>query len=269
MTQSRAMPTQLLTERQRQTLVLTLSGPDTRNSLSPQALIAGIEALAVAESDDSVRCVVLRGDGGHFCSGGDLRRLQATRALGDGEGRRTQRQSVERLAGLVEALRTFPKPVIAAVEGFAAGAGFSLALACDLVIAADDARFVMSYGRVGLTPDGGATWQLARMLPRARALRAIWLHEPLDAATLRDWGLVDELAPSGQTLPAALALADRLAQLAPNAVASAKELVNAAPTRSLREQFDAEAVHFVDNLFHANGGEGIAAFLERRAPNFE
>lgn len=262
------MPTQLLTERQRETLVLTLSGPDSRNSLSPQAIIAGIEALAVAEAEDAVRCVVLRGDAGHFCSGGDLRRLQSTRALGDAEGRPAQRQSVDRLASLIEALRTFPKPIIAAVEGFAAGAGFSIALACDLVVAAEDAKFVMSYGRVGLTPDGGATWQLARALPRALALRTIWLHEPLDAATLQGFGLVNDIAPSGESLSHALALADRLAQLAPNAVASAKELVNAAPTRSLREQFDAEATHFVDNLFHANGAEGIAAFLERRAPKF-
>lgn len=262
------MPTELLTERQRETLVLTLSGPDSRNSLSPQAIIAGIEALATAEADDSIRCVVLRGDAGHFCSGGDLKRLQNTRALGDAEGRPAQRQSVERLASLVEALRTFPKPVIAAVEGFAAGAGFSLVLACDLVVAADDAKFVMSYGRVGLTPDGGATWQLARALPRALALRTIWLHEPVDAATLAGWGFVNEIVPSGESLGRALELADRLARLAPNAVASAKELINAAPSRTLREQFDAEATHFVDNLFHANGAEGIAAFLERRPPGF-
>lgn len=263
------MPSQLLTERHQRTLLLTLSDPDSRNSLSPQAVTAAVEALAVAESDDAVRCVVLRGDGEHFCSGGDLRRLHATRALEPDEGRRVQRQNIERFHTLVEALQTFPKPVIAAVEGYAAGAGFSIALACDLIVAADDARFVMSYGRVGLSPDGGATWQLARAMPRAFALRTIWLHEPLDATTLQRHDLVHAVVPHGDTTTAALALADRLAALAPNAVASAKELVQTAATRSLREQLDAEAEAFVDNLFHANAAEGLRAFAERRAPDFD
>jgi enoyl-CoA hydratase/carnithine racemase len=263
------MPSQLLTERHQRTLLLTLSDPESRNSLSPQAVTAGIEALSVAEGDDGVRCVILRGDGGHFCSGGDLRRMKATRELPPDEGRRMQRQNIDRFHAFIEALQTFPKPVIAAVDGFAAGAGFSIALACDLIVAAEDARFVMSYGRVGLTPDGGGSWQLARAMPRALALQTIWLHEPLDSAALLRLNLVHAVVPAGETTTAALALADRLAQLAPNAVASAKELLNAAPSRTLREQFDAEATAFVDNLFHANGAEGMRAFLERRKPDFE
>ena len=164
----------MLTERQGSTLVLTLSDPASRNSLSPQASAAGLEALERAGADPEVRCVVLRGDGEHFCGGGNLPRLLGVR---DGEPA-VQVESMRLLHGFVEALVTLPKPVIAAVEGFAAGAGVGLVLACDLVVAAEDAKFVLSYGRVGLSPDAGATWQLARRVPRAQALRMLWQALP-------------------------------------------------------------------------------------------
>ncbi len=259
------MATEMLSERQGSCLVLTLSDPATRNSLSPQASAAAVEALGTAETDDEIRTVVLRGAGEHFSGGGNLQRLSAVRASGPEE----QLRSMERLHAFVETLRSFPKPVIAAVEGFAAGAGCALVLACDLVVAADDAKFVLSYGRVGLSPDGGTTWQLARLLPRAQAMQMIWLAQPMSA---RDWlvmGLVNQLADPGQALSQALVLAERLAAMAPNALASAKELMNEALDRSLPAQLDAEREHFVRNLFHANGGEGVSAFLEKRSPRFK
>jgi enoyl-CoA hydratase/carnithine racemase len=259
------MSSQLLTERQGSTLVLTLSDPASRNSLSPQATAAGIEAVAQAEADPGIRCLILRGEGAHFCGGGNLPRLLGVRDRGPQE----QVESIRRLHGLVEALILCPKPVIAAVEGFAAGAGVGLVLACDQVVAAEDARFVLSYGRVGLSPDAGGTWQLARRVPRALAMRMLWLPEPMPA---RDWhalGLVNELADPGDALARALALAERLAAMAPNALASAKRLMHEALTAPLREQLDRERDHFVHNLFHANGGEGIRAFLEKRPPRFQ
>ena len=175
---------------------------------------------------------------------------------------------LEHLHQFVEALRTFPKPVIAAVDGAAAGAGFSLALACDLIVAAEDARFILSYGRIGLSPDGGATWGLMQALPRARVQQLLWLGEPVSARQLFDWGLVASVATSGQSFGEALRLAERLAAMAPNALASAKELLQQAGHHSLTEQLAAERDHFVANLFHANGAEGLNAFLEKRAPNF-
>ena len=262
------MPSELLTERCERTLVLTLSGPGSRNALSPQVCAAGVEALNVAADDAGVRSVVLRGGGEHFCAGSDFKRLAEARALGRAEGSAELRQAIERLNGLVEALRACPKPVIAAVEGDAAGAGFSLALACDLVVAADDARFVMSHGHAGLSPDGGATWHLAQGLPRALVLQMLWLAEPVSAAQLRQWGLVAQLAPRGEALSAAMQLARRLAAMAPNALASAKELVALAPQRPLGAQLADEAQHFIDNLFGADGAEGLQAFLEQRAARF-
>jgi enoyl-CoA hydratase/carnithine racemase len=140
------------------TLVLTLSNPGARNALHPDMYTAGIVALDNAERDTSIRAVVLTGADEFFCAGGNLNRLLENRAKEPS----AQAHSIELLAQWILALRTSTKPVIAAVEGAAAGAGFSLALACDLIVAAEDAKFVMSYARVGLTPDGGGSWFLAQ-----------------------------------------------------------------------------------------------------------
>ncbi len=258
------MSSELLTERHGATLVLTLSDPSTRNTLSPQVYAAGVESLNVAESDAEVRCVVLRGNGEHFCAGGNLQRLSHNRSVGPHE----QHQSIERFHGLIEAMRVFPKPIIAAVEGHAAGGGFSLALGCDLIVAAEGAKFTMSYAKVGLSPDGGGSWHLAQQLPRALALRLLWLAEPMGARELERWGLVHTVTDNGQALAEALRVADRLAAMAPNALSSVKELVTQAPNRRLRDQLDSERDHFVANLFDANGAEGLQAFFDKRKPDF-
>ena len=258
------MSSELLTERHGPVLVLTISDPATRNTLSRQVIAAGIEALGVAEADTSLRCVILRGDGPHFCAGGNLQGLMERRAAGPA----AQRQMLDHLHQLIEALRVFTKPVIACVEGASAGAGFSLALACDLIVAADDARFILSYGRIGLSPDGGATWSLAQALPRALVQKLVWLGEPVSAQQLQAWGLVGWLAGSGQAFSEALRVAQRLSEMAPNALTSAKELVQQAGTQTLTQQLGAERDHFITNLFHANAAEGLQAFIDKRPPAF-
>ncbi len=258
------MPSELRTERSGSTLVLTMSDPATRNTLSEQLFAAGIEALNVAESDATVRCIVLQGDGGHFCAGGNIAGLRERRAADPS----VQMQMLERFHEFIEALRACPKPVIAAVEGAAAGGGFSIALACDLLVAAEDARFMMSHARLGLTPDGGGSWHLAQLLPRPLALRAIWLAEPLSARQLESHGLIAQVTDSGRALGAAFALAERLAAMAPNALAAAKELVNQAPRGTLLAQLTLERDQMLQTLFHPNGGEGLQAFVEKRAPRF-
>ena len=258
------MPSELHTERRDGTLVLTLSHPASHNSLSEQVFAAGVEALDVVESDASVRCIVLHGEGKHFCAGSNLQRLRANRkAEPDVQGNLTQR-----FHDFVEVLRVFPKPVIAAVEGEAAGGGLSLALACDLIVAADDAKFMSSDQRLGLSPDGGASWQLMQRLPRNLALQILWLSEPLSAQQLHAHGVVNWVSESGQSLAKALEIAERLSQCAANAVASIKELINQWPERSLAQQLDAERAHFIDNLFHANGGEGLQSVLDKQPPHF-
>lgn len=258
------MTAALLSERHGATLVLTLSDPATRNTLSHEVIAAAIEALNRAETDAEIRAVLLCGAGGHFCAGGNLQGLLERRRSGPP----AQVRMLEHLHQLVDALGTCPKPVIAAVEGAAAGAGFSLALACDLIVAADDARFILSYGRIGLSPDGGATWQLLQALPRAQVQQLIWLGEPVTAQQLLAAGLVSAVVEKGRAVAEALRLAERLAAMAPNALASGKALLRQAGGRSLAQQLDAERDHFVENLFHANGAEGLNAFLEKRAPKF-
>jgi len=258
------MPSELLTAREGTTLILTLSDPATRNTLSPQVYTAGVEALNMAESDAGVRAVIVRGDGEHFCTGGDLNRIINLRK----NGPQAQAESIALFHSLVESLRAFPKPTIAAVEGFAAGGGMSLALACDLVVAANDARFVMSYGKVGLTPDGGGSWHLANALPRQLALELLWLATPMKAERLHAFGLVNRVTDKGQALAEALDFAEKLAAMAPNAIAAAKELVARAPLAPLAEHLEAERRHFLANLFHDNGAEGLQAFFEKRPPAF-
>jgi enoyl-CoA hydratase/carnithine racemase len=126
----------------------------------------------------------------------------------------------------------------------------------------------MSYAKLGFTPDGGATWSLGRSLPRPFAQRLLWLAEPVTASTLHGQGLVTAVTPPGSALSEALSLCDRLAAMAPNAIACTKELLEQAPRRTLHEQLGVERDQFLDKLFHANGEEGLAAFLEKRPPRF-
>ena len=246
------------------TLVLTLSNPDFRNALGPEIYAAGVEALNAAENNPDVRSVVITGEGAHFCAGGNLQRLQANRQ----ELPEVQAQSINGLHSWIDSIRTFPKPVIAAVEGAAAGAGFSLALACDFIVAADNAVFVMAYSTVALSPDGGGSWTLSRALPRALVTELLMCGERIAAPRLHALGVVNRSVPAGDALNEALKLADGLNARAPNALASIKELVNDASIQTLSEQMDAERAHFVRNLHHPNGGEGISAFLEKRAPRY-
>jgi enoyl-CoA hydratase/carnithine racemase len=246
------------------TLILTLSNPEHRNALSPDMYTAGVEALNAAENNPEIRSVIITGEGATFCAGGDLQRLLANRH----KELEVQTQSIDALHSWIDSIRTFPKPVIAAVEGAAAGAGFSLALASDFVVAADNAIFLMAHSSVALSPDGGGSWALTRALPRTLVARLLMLGERIPAAKLHALGLVNELAPAGGAYAAALQLAEQLNQRAPNVMASVKELINEAQTNTLSEQLSSERHHFVKNLRHRNAGEGIEAFLQKRTPHY-
>jgi enoyl-CoA hydratase/carnithine racemase len=258
------MPAELKSHSEGRTMVLTLSNPDHRNALGPEIYAAGVEALNAADSNPEVRSVVITGAGSTFCAGGNLQRLLDNRS----KPPEVQAQSIEGLHGWIEAIRTFPKPVVAAVEGAAAGAGFSLALACDFIVAADNAVFVMAYSSVALSPDGGGTWSLVRALPRQLVSELLMAGERIGAARLHALGVVNRVTPAGAALDEALALAARLNERAPNALASIKELVNDAGDTTLSRQLAAERDHFVRNLHHANGAIGIQAFLAKQPPRY-
>jgi enoyl-CoA hydratase/carnithine racemase len=258
------MPAELKSTSHGATMVLTISNPEQRNALGPELYAAGVEALNAADKHPEVRSVVITGEGGMFCAGGNLQRLQANRQ----QPPEVQAQSIEGLHDWIETIRSFPKPVIAAVEGPAAGAGFSLALACDLIVAASNAVFVMAYSTVALSPDGGATWSLARALPRQLAAELLLGGERIGADRLHALGVVNRVVAEGAALAEALALAERLNARAPNVLASIKELLDEAGSATLHEQLGSERDHFVRNLHHANAGIGIAAFLAKDKPKY-
>lgn len=259
------MTAQLKSTSDGQTLILTLSDPGMRNALGPDMYAAGIEALNVAETNPDVRSVVITGEGSTFCAGGNLQRLQGNRE----KPPEVQAQSIELLHNWLEAIRVYPKPIIAAVEGAAAGAGFSLALMCDFIVAARDSVFVMAYSGVALSPDGGGSWSLARTLPRQLASELLMLGERIGADRLHELGVVNHVTDSGEALNQALALGKRLNARAPNSLASIKELLNEATLQPMTAHLAQERDHFVRNLHHANGGIGIAAFLAKEKPNYK
>jgi enoyl-CoA hydratase/carnithine racemase len=208
--------------------------------------------------------VVLTGADGLFCAGGDLARLQANRQ----QPPAVQAANIDALHDWIETIRAYPKPVVAAVEGAAAGAGFSLVLACDFAVAARSARFSLAYSRVGLSPDGGASWTLAQAVPRALAAEWLMLGDTISAERLHALGVINRLSEPGAALAGALNLCAILNARAPNVLASVKELLTDAAGSDLHAQLARERRHFVDNLHHENAGEGIAAFFDKREPLF-
>jgi len=259
------MTAQLKSHSVGQTLVLTLSNPELRNALGPEIYSAGIEALNAAESNTDIRSVIITGEGPNFCAGGNLHRLLHNRTLPP----EYQAQSIDGLHAWLETIVTFPKPVLAAVEGAAAGAGFSLALACDFLVAASNSVFVMAYSNVALSPDGGGSWQLTRALPRSLVNQWMMLGEKITAQQLFQHGLLNQVTEPGQAQETALALAERLNHRAPNTLASIKELVNTAISQDLFAQLALEKQHFVKNLHHPNAGIGIQAFLDKQTPHYK
>ncbi|HSD55216.1 MAG TPA: enoyl-CoA hydratase [Burkholderiales bacterium] len=254
----------LLVERRGRVLLMTISNPRARNALAPGMYPAAMATLREAATDDGIGAVVLAGEGEHFCGGGNLNRLRAQRELPP-EG---QVANLNALHEWVMAMRECPKPVIAAVEGAAAGGGFSVCLACDLIVAAEDAKFVMSYVKVGLSPDGGGSDSLVAALPPQAALELLLDGAPVSAARLHALGVVNRVVARGRAGAEALAWAERLARGPARAQARIKELVHAARGRSRQAQLDAERDAFIESLYHDECGEGIAAFLEKRVPKF-
>lgn len=256
------MSAELLSARQDTTLILTMSNPGSRNALHPDMVAAAIETLSTAERDDSIRVVVLTGANGYFCPGRNLHTLLENRAKDPLQ----QVDSIDNLHGWIDAIRDCPKPVLAAVEGGAAGSGFSLALACDLIIAGQSAKFMMSNVKMGLTPDGGASWFLSQALPRQIITEILLGGEALMASRMHELGLVNRVVADGNVLQATLAWAEQLAKMPQSSVERIKSLMNEAQGNLLKHQFEAEKHSFIESLRHREAQEGIHAFLEKRPP---
>ena len=254
----------VLVRREGAVLLLVNNNPAARNAITPgfyEGLTAG---LAQADADPGIGAVVLTGAGGFFCAGGDLNSLATRRKLPPA-GRR---ERIEALHDTIRAIRDCGKPVIAAVEGGAAGAGVSYALACDMLVMARDAYLSVAYVKAGLSPDAGATAFLSKLVSRQLLTELCLTGDRIGATRLDALGVVNRLADAGRAEAEAIELAARIAQGPARAMGRIKTLCRQAPDNSLEEQLELEARHMVDSLGDAEAGEGIAAFFDKRKPDF-
>lgn len=235
------MSAELISTRRDNTLILTLSKPGAHNRLDSGVIAAVIEALSTAERDHAVRVVILTGADQQFCGGDSVLALPQQ----DGAG---QAEAIAHLHSLIESILDCPIPVIAAVEGLAAGAGFSLALACDLIVATPSARFVVAGDSAEHAALGGAAWFLSRALPRQLATELLLQEKALSGERLHALGLVNRLADSSALLDEALNWADELATLPPAAMETIKAQVSEARNTTLQQHFNAEKNHFFQSM---------------------
>jgi len=244
-------------------LMVVNANTTKRNALSPDYYRVLRDAMERAAAP-RITSVILHSAGGFFCAGGDLSLLATRRDLP-----RDQRLArIEDLHDVIRAVMNCPKPVIAAVEGGAAGAGVSLAFACDMIVADRDAKFTIAYVKAGLVPDGGLTSTLSAHLARATLMRMALLGEPVAADRLHDLGAISQVEAADNVLPAAQALADRLARGPSATHGRIKALINTAHAAPLGDQMNAEREAMADAVAAPEAAEGITAFLEKRAPDY-
>lgn len=241
-------------------LRLTLDRPDVGNALTGAMADDLAAALEAAGSDDAVRVVVLAGAGAAFCTGADLGASHAREEL--------DVSALDRANRIIRAVVGLDQPVVAAVDGIAAGVGCSIALAADLVVASRSASFLLAFARVGLMPDGGSSATVATAIGRARAMRMALLAEPLSAEEALAAGLVAMVAPEEEHADTVERVVRRLAAGPPLALAGAKKAINAATLPHLEDALERERRGQAMLLGTADATEGIAAFTERRRPHF-
>jgi len=243
---------------------ITLNRPDKLNAATSGMLAQLLDAIRTAGADDGVRAVLITGAGRAFCAGQDLSDPAATGPSAD-------------LATLIEqgwnpiisAIRNIPKPVVVAVNGVAAGAGANLALAGDIVIAARSAKFIQAFSLIGLMPDSGGTWALPRLVGDARARGLSLFGAPIDAETARDWGMIWDVVDDDALANETLEVARKLAAGPTRGYAAIKQTIDAAATNTLDEQLDLERDLQRQLGRSRDYAEGVAAFMEKRKPEFE
>lgn len=240
-------------------LTLRMNRPDQRNALTGDMSIGIAHELEQAAADDEVRVVVISGAGGSFSSGADLSAL-----AGDVDFD----EVMTRASRMVRAVPTLSKPVLAAVQGPAAGVAAGLAFACDLVVAAESSSFLLPFTRIGLMPDGGTTMTVAASIGRTRAMRMGLLAEPLSGRAAYEAGLVSHLVPDADFEATVTEVATQLAAGPPLALAATKRAVNAATVAGFEDALDREARGQVLLAGTSDLSEGIGAFLEKRMPLF-
>ena len=238
-------------------LVLTIDYPQRKNAIAPAVRAALEDALERAQADREVRAIVVTGAAGTFCAGGDISAMDVGDALAG-------RERMRRTHRLVRLMARGGKPLIAAVEGWAAGAGMAVACACDTIVAAEDARFVAGFHKIGLMSDMGLPWFLPRRVGMGRARRILFYHEVVNAPEGERIGLVDYLAAPGKALEVALEKARFLAAEASAPIELTKKILSEGLDEALADEQTFQGLLFTTSDFQ----EGRAAFLEKRRPKF-
>lgn len=245
--------------------LITLNRPAQLNSFNETMHLALADAMAQVESDDSVRCVLITGAGRGFCAGQDL----SDRNVSSGAEAPDLGASIERFYNpLVRRIVAMEKPVICAVNGVAAGAGANIALACDLVIAAESASFIQAFCRLGLVPDSGGTWFLPQKIGQARAMGLALLGDKLPAQKAKDWGLIWDVAADDALAEQAMTLAKHLATQPTKGLARVKKAIRQSASNDLDTQLDLERDLQREAGTSPDYREGVAAFMEKRKPEF-
>jgi len=247
---------------------LTLNRPESLNALNLELIAALRDATARVEHDPAVRVVVIRGAGEHFMAGGDLKWFRSQLDHPAAERQAIYENVVESVQSIVLRLRRMDKPVIAAVRGAAAGFGLSLVLACDLAVASESAYFTLAYRHIALSPDGGATWTLPRLVGMKKAAEIALLGDRFDARAARDLGLINQVVGDAEFDAAVAKLARRLASGPREALGRTKALLQQAFETSFAEQLAGEQRDFAACAARPDFDEGLAAFFEKRAAKF-
>ena len=254
----------VVVERQGGVATMRMDRPDRMNAYDFEMGKELLDAVSALGADPGVRCLVLTGTGRAFSAGGDVALMGSFRA----EATANFLELTVRLHAFIASLRRVPKPVLSAVNGVAAGAGVSMALAGDLVVAAESARFTLAYQNIGLSPDGGATFFLTRAVGTHRAMELTLTGRPLTAEEATAWGLVQRVLPDDSFEAGTAELASRIASGPTLAFARAKELYNRALCQPLEAQLEDERQRIASSARSGDFREGIRAFLEKRPPTF-
>ncbi len=244
---------------------ITLNRPDAANSINLEFARDLMYAVLQCDEDPSIRAVVISGKGNLFCAGGDLKTFTSR----GNELPLYIKEVTAYLHSATSRLMRMDAPVVAAVHGFAAGAGMSLAIACDIVIASQSARFRVAYTRIGLTPDGSLSYFLPRIIGLRRALELTLTNRILSAQEALDWGIVTKVVPDQELMTEAFVFAKELAAGAPKALGASKRLLHGGWTETLETQMEHESQTIANMARLSDSHEGLKAFLEKRTPKFK
>lgn len=246
--------------------IITLNRPESLNAMNDQLCRELLTALDGIHFDKSIRAVLLKAAGRAFCAGGDVKGMRDSL---EEKSAQFLKDLTLTLHAVISAMRRMPKPIVGAVQGFAAGGGFSLVLTCDMLIAAEDARFNLAYANIGLNPDGGSTYFLPRIIPWQKLMEAVFTARMIPAQEAAQWGLVNRVVPATELEKAALELTQQLAAGPTFAFAQAKALISESLSHTLEYQMEEERQKLAQTARTKDFAEGIRAFFEKRKPEFK